>query len=361
MKPLKVFLSYRREDTGGHAGRLYDALAGRFGADNVFMDVDTIDLGVDFAETVKSAVSACDVTIALIGREWLTAADPDGRRRLDDPQDFVRLEVEGALASDAVIVPTTVEGASIPGEDELPPSLAPLALRQGIELRDTAWHEDVDRLSRRLLRVADKRSKDRAVAPTAPRPSRLRALGLRGRRLAAAVLVLAALVGGALAAIVALGGSGGAGFSKAAERRLLATINPAVRPSCNPISWGVASALITLECSGAHSSVDYHLFANNSVLAAAYGLIRDDKGIAPNGGPCTADSFSGDAPYSLGGKKVGRYFCYLDKDQPNLVATDTRVSVGLEAGVYEGPGRVAEEKSLLRQWRSYLHTEPPTG
>jgi hypothetical protein len=95
-----VFISYRREDASGMAGRLYDRLAARFGEDQVFMDVDRIGLGVDFAEVISQAVSTCDVLIAVIGQRWLTAIDEDNKRRLDDPDDFVRLEIEAALARD---------------------------------------------------------------------------------------------------------------------------------------------------------------------------------------------------------------------------------------------------------------------
>jgi hypothetical protein len=91
--PGGIFISYRRQDASDVAGRLYDRLADRFGEDRVFMDVDTIELGVDFAEVITSAVGTCEVLLAVIGPGWATATDRDGRRRLDDPDDVVRLEV----------------------------------------------------------------------------------------------------------------------------------------------------------------------------------------------------------------------------------------------------------------------------
>src|SRR6476469_6508617 len=105
----KIFLSYRRGDSG-HAGRLYDALRSRFGAENIFMDIDAIEPGVDFAAVIDRAVDQCDAFIALIGRGWLDAVDAEGRRRLENPGDFVRLELESALERDVVIIPACVHG-----------------------------------------------------------------------------------------------------------------------------------------------------------------------------------------------------------------------------------------------------------
>jgi hypothetical protein len=85
---FNVFINYRREDSAGHAGRLYDPLSERFGDDHVFMDVDAIDPGEDFAEVVEQKVGSCDVLIALIGRSWVTTTDREGRRRLHKPHDF---------------------------------------------------------------------------------------------------------------------------------------------------------------------------------------------------------------------------------------------------------------------------------
>ena len=146
-------------DTGGHAGRLYDALAEHFGPENVFMDIDAIDLGADFAGVINRAVSSCDVVIALIGRQWLTVADAEGRPRIEDPDDFVRLELESALARDVYVVPTCVQGVEVPTADKLPSRLAPLAGRQGTELRDVAWRDDLKRLIRRLELLARERGK----------------------------------------------------------------------------------------------------------------------------------------------------------------------------------------------------------
>ena len=95
-----IFISYRRGETGPYAGRLYDRLVQEFGQDQVFMDIGTVDLGVDFVNAIEKAVAAVDVLICVIGTEWLTITDETGNRRLDDPRDFIRLEVASALKRD---------------------------------------------------------------------------------------------------------------------------------------------------------------------------------------------------------------------------------------------------------------------
>jgi hypothetical protein len=197
----RVFLSYRREDASGHAGRLYDLLAARYGAAQVFMDIDAIPLGSEFRETINRAVASCDVLIAVIGRDWLDARDPDGRRRLDDPDDFVRRELEAALAEGVVVVPASVQGAEFPHADALPESLVPLTRRQGFQLSDAGWQDDVQRLIRRLEAVSAERQPEapaieRQPPATTRRPGR-RALaaGLGGLAIIAAVAGLVLLQG----------------------------------------------------------------------------------------------------------------------------------------------------------------------
>src|SRR5215472_941437 len=109
-----IFVSYRRRESRDFAGRLYDRLAGRFGESQVFIDVDTIEPGVDFAEEISRAVAACEVLVAVIGPAWLTVTDGRGQRRLDDPDDIVRLEIGAALSRDVRVIPILVEGAVMP-------------------------------------------------------------------------------------------------------------------------------------------------------------------------------------------------------------------------------------------------------
>ena len=101
--PCRIFISYRHNQDGMAAGWLVDRLAGHFGKDQIFKDVDTIELGDDFVKVIADAVGRCDVLLALIGREWLTITGDDGRRRLDNPQDFVRLEIEAALTRNVAL------------------------------------------------------------------------------------------------------------------------------------------------------------------------------------------------------------------------------------------------------------------
>jgi TIR domain len=141
-----VFISYRRQESSGLAGRLYDRLAARFGDDQVFMDVDTIALGVDFAEVIAQAVSSCQVLLAVIGPRWLAATDEDGRRRLDDPDDLVRLEIAAALERDIRVIPILVEGAAMPRRQQLPEALAGLARRNALSVRHESFRADAERL-----------------------------------------------------------------------------------------------------------------------------------------------------------------------------------------------------------------------
>jgi TIR domain-containing protein len=151
--PGRIFISYRREETAYPAGWLFDRLAKRFGGDQVFKDVDSIQLGDDFVEVITRAVGSCDVLLALIGPRWLTIADEQGRRRrLDNPEDFVRLEIEAALTRRVRVVPILVDGARMPRVDELPGSLALLVRRQALELSPARFDFDLGR----LLRVLDR-------------------------------------------------------------------------------------------------------------------------------------------------------------------------------------------------------------
>jgi hypothetical protein len=154
--PGRIFMSYRREDTAYPAGWLYDRLAHHFARGQVFKDIDSIELGDDFVEAITTAVGSCDVLLVLIGDRWLTVTGQDGRRRLDNLDDFVRLEIEAALARDVRVIPILVEGARMPRADELPASLCKLARRQALEL-SPSWF-DVG--TERLLRVLERSIKE---------------------------------------------------------------------------------------------------------------------------------------------------------------------------------------------------------
>jgi TIR domain-containing protein len=142
-----IFISYRRRGDGaGYGGRIADKLVEHFGVEQCFRDVDDIESGVDFVKTIQEAVGACEVLIAVIGPDWITQTDVRGKRRLDDPKDFVRLEVAAALQRDIRVIPVLVGGADIPTEHELPDVLSALSRRQVHELTDTRWEYDVTKL-----------------------------------------------------------------------------------------------------------------------------------------------------------------------------------------------------------------------
>jgi hypothetical protein len=145
----RIFICYRREETAYSAGWLFDRLADRFEG-QIFKDVDSIEPGDDWVEVITTVVGSCDVLLALIGDRWLTITDEDGRRRLDDPDDFVLLEIEAALTRNVRVIPILVEGARMPRADELPPSLATLARRQALVLSPTNFDTS------RLVRVLNK-------------------------------------------------------------------------------------------------------------------------------------------------------------------------------------------------------------
>jgi hypothetical protein len=142
----KIFINYRREDSIGTAGRLHDRLAGTFGRDNLFMDVDNIPVGVNFEEYLKSQVAACDVVLSVIGPNWLNAKDETDQRRLDKPDDFVAIELAAALARDILVIPVLVDGTRMPKANELPASLKPFALRNAIQVRNTNFGSDAEQL-----------------------------------------------------------------------------------------------------------------------------------------------------------------------------------------------------------------------
>jgi hypothetical protein len=169
-----VFVSYRRQETSGIAGRLYDRLAARFGNDQIFMDVDTIAPGADFRDVIAQAVSSCAVLLAIIGSGWLTATDEYGRRRLDDPDDVVRLEIQAALERSILVIPILVEGAVMPRPQQLPEGLAGLARRNARFVRHDSFGSDADR----LLAAIEPSLPSADAAPAASDPTRVAPVGV---------------------------------------------------------------------------------------------------------------------------------------------------------------------------------------
>ena len=159
----KVFISYRRGDSAGYAGRLMDRLKTEFGRNVLFMDVDAIPLGTNFEKVLHKEIAKCGVLLAVIGANWSDARDEDGKRRLDNPNDFVRIEIAAALQRNIPVIPILLDGARIPKADELPDDLKALTLRNGLDVRHASFHEDMDRLIRGLKGKVDQAGASKVV------------------------------------------------------------------------------------------------------------------------------------------------------------------------------------------------------
>jgi TIR domain len=147
------FISYRRSDDPGFAGRLGDRLAQHFGKSRIFMDVDSIELGVDFSDVINHHLAQCAALVAVIGKGWLNASDAQGRMRLTDTNDYVRLEIEAALRRNILVIPVIAEGARMPRVEELPGSIQRLARRNGIEISHASFGSDTAKLIATLERL----------------------------------------------------------------------------------------------------------------------------------------------------------------------------------------------------------------
>jgi formylglycine-generating enzyme required for sulfatase activity len=218
-----VFISYRRENSAGEARALFNDLAARLGENSVFMDVDSIALGRDFRSVLLETTASCDLMLVLIGRNWAAAKDEEGRVRLANPGDYVRLEIEEALKRDIAVTPVLVQGAHMPTPEDLPVEIRDLAYRNGFELSHSRWESDVGEMVRRLdlhapagghrvtpvsfeqSALAPSGSRDISDAPATPRAkSQQELFGLRVRLTRRQTIGIAALgVAGAGAAIAA--------------------------------------------------------------------------------------------------------------------------------------------------------------
>ena len=138
-----IFISYRRDDSEGEAGRLYDDLVRTYGKNAVFMDVAGIAPGLDFRKAIDDNVAACGVFLVVIGPQWAIITGPDGQRRLDDSNDFVRLEVASALARNIPVIPVLVHEARMPRPEQLPDNIKDLAYRNSVAISHVRWDSDV--------------------------------------------------------------------------------------------------------------------------------------------------------------------------------------------------------------------------
>ena len=207
---MSIFISYRRNDSSGYAGRLFDDLAQRFGREQVFTDIETLEPGVDFVEGIDQAIKLVGAVIVLIGPSWTKATDSSGHRRLDNPHDFIRLEITAAIKRGVQVIPVLVHGAVMPQEQELPEPLRPLCRLQACEISDDRWESDVSRLGDALApSIAESVGDLTAAPPTMPIPAgpdrsargMLGSLAGLAGGVAAAVAGAAAVVGGAAVSI----------------------------------------------------------------------------------------------------------------------------------------------------------------
>jgi hypothetical protein len=189
-----IFVSYRREDSAAYAGRLYDRLSAHFGADHVFMDVDDIPPGADFARQIDIKVGSCDAMVVVVGKSWLTTRNEAGQLRLSDPNDFVALEVSLALQRNVLVIPVLVGGAQIPRIEELRADLRALARRNALTLSDQDFQRDAESLIGALEKVPGLRKRTPAMSGQKRGEPRTRSL----RRLVWKAPLIALLVSFAL-------------------------------------------------------------------------------------------------------------------------------------------------------------------
>jgi len=166
-----IFLSYRRADTRLVTGRIRDALAHRFGAEAIFRDVDSIPLGTRFRDKISETIARAGCVLAVIGPDWVDARDEDGNRRLDDPEDYVRFEIESTLAQGHPLLPVLVENAPMPKASRLPASLRPLTAINGVIIPQEPYFEvGIERMIATLETLMQRPAPDGAESPAARTP-----------------------------------------------------------------------------------------------------------------------------------------------------------------------------------------------
>jgi hypothetical protein len=170
LEPTRIFVSYRREDSSGWVGRLVDDLSRRFGAENVFQDIHSIRPGADFLDAITATLRQADCILVVIGPVWLGAKDETGGRRLDDENDYVRLELATALRGGSRVIPVLVGGARMPAPLLLPEDIRALARRNAAELSDSRWSYDLDQLVQTIAAGSELRQPPPKNNPAPPRP-----------------------------------------------------------------------------------------------------------------------------------------------------------------------------------------------
>jgi len=265
-----IFISYRRDDTEGEAGRLFDDLVRTFGDDSVFMDVAGINPGIDFRKAIDDNVATCGVLLAVIGPQWGTITNGSGHRRLDDENDFVRLEIASALQRNVAVIPVLVHDAKIPHPDQLPDNLKDLAYRNSVEITHARWNSDVQLLTNALGKyIASSSSTDTAPvhatvpvqlpAPNAPE-ARPAAAPASKTPLIAGIAVVALLLIGAVA-FFAFRSSGGAGSAATSATAASGAYRGLEGTWTNPSAEG-HNGLAKLEITGAGNQLSMHAWGD---------------------------------------------------------------------------------------------------
>lgn len=197
-----IFISYRRNDSQDVAGRIYDALVNRFSAQCVFKDVDSIPVGKDFRKVLREAVRRAEVVVVIIGPRWLKAIDAAGKRRLEDPNDFVRIEIESALEMGIPLIPVMVSNARMVSATDLPTTIQPLVFQNGLPVRpDPDFHRDIARLIGALENIVP--GAGPAPAPASKPAAKGSLFWLGGCGVAVVLVLIALVVLGALIAFMA--------------------------------------------------------------------------------------------------------------------------------------------------------------
>lgn len=170
MSANKIFVSYRRQDASGEAGRLVDHLEEVFGDESVFLDVETLEAGLDFVQAIDQALNSCKVLIAIIGPHWINIKDADGNLRLFNEGDFIRIEIAAALERNIRVIPVLVNGAKMPSNSALPEDLKALNRRHAHELSSSRWKYDTDQLIEVLSKIIEPKKKPVDPKPVPSRP-----------------------------------------------------------------------------------------------------------------------------------------------------------------------------------------------
>jgi TIR domain len=371
----RIFLNYRREDTRGYAGRLYDRLSNRFGEDQIFRDIDAIPPGVDFLEHIDGVVNECDLMLVLIGESWISVKDARGRRRLDDPHDFVGVEIAAALERDIPVIPVLIQGATMPTQADLPAHLQGLARRNALEMSDSHWNDDWEQLTRGIDRLlswpsprdrperpnnaADQPAQEASEPPAVPTSADATAERPAARRpmsrpltvtlvfvplivlLAAGYLVArqtgnrsdgdkqptASATSSTAAAARPTTTSRSVAYPNTSEHQLIKYIPSVMRPSCDRAPKPLAGAVAAVRCVPNNlPPVQYNLFRTKSAMNRLFSSRA--KAAGAHTGPCNATrpQHHIDTATHLE-RKVGRLLCYRTGREARLEWTNELINV----------------------------------